>query len=253
MMQNKNTDGKYPDDHQELVLFVKDPVAGACVKDQIESNEDRAKALLASTNYTEIEIGQVAKLTETVQQFSFHNNPIAFLSLFTIEIPEHDHRRMLGAGDSHGEAFCMVVFCKHSPLEFEGSAGHFFKDIKGADIEPTVTEVPGAATPSTTDKSWGLAFIGTAITCIMSLAGAVLLMHSSLMETAHSFTAEICAFGLGTVMAAVFLHILPEAAEQAGGFAHNLPFGITYLCVVVNHAKGLDLRSDMLLTRFYSL
>ena len=99
MMQNKKADGKYPDAHQELVLFVKDPVAGKCTKDMIEDNEARAKALLASTNYTEIEVAQVCKLTETVTQYSFHNNPISFLSLFTVEIPDHvSWRELRGRG-----------------------------------------------------------------------------------------------------------------------------------------------------------
>ena len=136
---------------------------------------------------------------------------------------------MLAARKLSGEAFCMVVFAKHSPLEFEGSAGHFLKDIKGADIEPDFTEVPGSTPAAAIVPAWGLAFLGTFITCVLSLAGAILLAHSSLMEGAVLMTGEICAFGLGTVMAAIFLHILPEAAEQAGGFAHNIPFGVTYL------------------------
>ena len=110
-----------------------------------------------------------------------------------------DRRRRLGAGHAH-EELCLVVFCKHLPMEFEGSAGHFFKDVKGTDIEPAVTEIPGAAPPATKTTNWGLAFLGTAISCLLSLVGAIFLAYSSLMDNAYGFNGEICAFGLGTVM-----------------------------------------------------
>ena len=114
----------------------------------------------------------------------------------------------------------VAIFTEHSPLEFERDA-HFFKDTKGADVEPIAT-LPHAevAVVAAVAKPWGKSIGAAIIVNLCTLLGVVLLIPAFgkwAKANPNIFGACMNAFAAGAIISCAFFLLLFEAT-------HLIPF-----------------------------
>ena len=84
---------------------------------------------------------------------------------------------------------------------------------------------------------WGMALAANLVTCLVSLSGALLLLcgkDALLKEENRLYIRMMVALAVGALLSAVLGHVLPEAAELAGGLAHNWQLTTTLLAGIVS-------------------
>ena len=157
----------------------------------------------------------------------------------------HGHRVLAEDAHSEEEELAEALLLKYDAAPKTGtlSEAELIVMIKGNKLTTKSFPALGAAeTPTTpTAKSqWtdnaGLAFIGTLITCAASLAGAIIVLPLSKSCTkkygrsgCNAIYGHLAALTTGVLLAAVFVHILPEANTMAGNKPHDWVIGSCFL------------------------